>query len=82
MPPMPANSQPGQATSHWGPPPTGDRGSGFGWQPTFFPGQNEYITQMYGFLNPQQRQGVDWNNALQSIGQISGRPFNRNDWSY
>ena len=65
----------------------GNRDSGFGWQPTFFPGQNEYIrSQMGGFmgqqrLSPDQMSRINWNDAVNSIGQITGRPFNPNDWS-
>jgi len=88
QPPMPQGPmQPGQATYHWGPPPTGNRDSGFGWQPTYFPGQNEYIrSQLGGFmgqqrLTPDQVGQINWNDAVNSIGQITGRPFNPADWS-
>ena len=65
----------------------GNRDSGFGWQPTFFPGQNEYIrSQMGGFmgqqrLTPEQMARINPNDMVNSIGQITGRPFNPNDWS-
>ena len=82
MPPQPQNSQPGQAGSHWGPAPDGSRDTPFSWQPSFMPGQNEYISHMYNtYLNPQQKGQVDWGNALSSIGNLSGMQFDANRWS-
>ena len=77
--------QPGQGGWHIGPPPTGSRDSQFAWQPSYFPGQNEYIGRMIGSGtgagNAPWFNQINWNDAVNSIGQLSGTPFNPNDWS-
>jgi hypothetical protein len=53
------------------------------WSPSFMPGANEYLTHiMHNYMNPQQWSQIDPNNQLQSVGQMSGIPFNPSRWSY
>lgn len=85
-PPQPSQMQPGQAGWNWGVNPVaGNVRTDFGqsWQPAWSPGQNEYLNRMTVGANgvaPWLGQ-VDWNNAIQSVGQLSGTPFNPAMWS-
>jgi hypothetical protein len=77
--------QPGQGG--WGIQGGGVQGNGQrspqSWSPSFMPGANEYLTHvMNTYLNPQQRGQIDPNNQVQSVGQMSGIPFNPSRWSY
>jgi hypothetical protein len=77
--------QPGQGGwgIHGGGVQNGGQRSPQSWQPSFMPGANEYLTHvMNTYLNPQQRGQIDPNNQVQSVGQMSGIPFNPSRWSY
>jgi hypothetical protein len=77
--------QPGQGGWHiGGGVQQGDGGrSPQSWQPSFMPGQNEYLTHiMNNYLSPQQRGQINPNDQIGSVGQMSGIPFDPSRWSY
>lgn len=82
MPPMPTGPmQNGQGAWKYGPPPMGTRESQFDWQPSYLPDQNGYIVQSINNANgsrPPWINQVNWNDAVNSIGQLSGNPYTSN----
>lgn len=76
-PPMPTGpNQPGQHGYYWGPGHLADRDSSFGWNEQWGPAAKQYIVgQLAGGTAPWASQ-VNWGDALNSIGRLSGTPFN------
>ena len=83
MPPQPQGPmQPGQGGWHYGPDAMGNRDTPFGWQPSMFPGQNAYMVNMLQGGQAPWAGKVNWNDAINSIGQLSGTPYQGSPWSY
>lgn len=82
----PQAMQPGQGGWNWGIPNSGAGEFGnqtqMDWQASFDPAAKAYITHILGsYLMPQGLAGkVDWNDAVASIGNLSGIPYNPSFW--